>query len=143
MSDVQPEVVGAVEWPIGAPAAPQTPATSEAIQPMADTVASSLPQLPIENIGNDGLPALTDPVADAAKEMGLKIVEAKLEGTNLFMVVEGEHIEDVQGGTSRQLAYNARHNYGFSHSGIEPYTGAENVPGTTRYRQTWKFTKGI
>lgn len=91
------------------------------------------------------IPEATSKTIEEAAELGIKLVEAEREGNQLFLTVEGDHIERVTGADGRRLAYDARHYYSFENAGIEPYGGtiAIGPEADRRYRQVWKLTRSI
>ena len=90
----------------------------------------------------ENLPPVESVISKQASEEGLSIVDAERDGGFLFLVVEGGHVEDVQGSMARKLAYDARFHYGFEHAGIEILGGAEPLGGG-KYRQTYRLTRNL
>ena len=91
----------------------------------------------------DNLPKVDSVIAKEAAKQGMKIIDAERDGGQLFLVVEGNHVEDVTGAMARKLAYDARFDYGFEHAGVDPVGGAGPVENSKRYRQTWRLTRGL
>ena len=87
------------------------------------------------------LPDVKSIIAKRALGEGLEVVDAERDGNVLYLVVEGPGVEEVQGSTARQLAYDARYHYSFIDAGIELHGGAS--PENGKYRQTYKLTKGL
>jgi hypothetical protein len=114
----------------------------------AAVVESPLPPDPVpaepeEMPSPEDRPGAKNAVVREADEMGLKIVDAERDGANLYLVVEGDHVEDVQGHMARKLAYDARFDYGFTNSGLDAVGGPEPINGGERYRQTWRLQRGL
>ncbi len=87
------------------------------------------------------MPPLRHRDIEAAMAQGLMVVDAEIDGNYLFITIEGDCVEDVQGPEGRKLAYAARHAYGgFTDGGIEPYGGAGPADGK-KYRQTFRLTR--
>lgn len=123
-------------------AAPARPSEIPAEEP-AVAVPQPTPAEIVPEPGPGNLPPVTSTIAKQAAEIGLSVENAERDGQQLFLVVEGESVEDVIGADSRRLAYDSRFHYGFDNAGIEPHGGAEPVPGSTKYRQTWKLTRSM
>ena len=148
----EPEVIGTVDpaaqpLPGGGPAdqpppAPPTRPSELSNEEPAAAVPAPQPAETVPQPGPGNLPPVDSVIAKQAAELGLRIVDAERDGASLFLVVEGDTVEDVQGFDARKLAYDARFHYGFDNAGIEPYAGAEPA-GAGRYRQTWKLTRGL
>lgn len=90
----------------------------------------------------EDLPPVESVIAKQAAEEGLSIVDAERDSGFLYLIIEGGHIEDVQGSMARKLAYDARFHYGFESAGIEPWAGAEPMP-KGKYRQTYRLTRNV
>lgn len=103
--------------------------------------ASKAEEAPQPGPGN--LPPADSRIAREASDLGLSVESAERDGPHLYIVVLGDHIEDVSGAEGRKLAYDSRHYYGWQDAGIEPYGGVEPITNNfgTKYRQTWKFTR--
>lgn len=92
--------------------------------------------------GPENLPPASSVIAKRAAEIGLRIVDAERDGNSLFLVVEGDNVEDVQSFDARMLAYDARFHYGFDNAGLEP-VGGSSPTKDGHYRQTWKLLRGL
>ena len=105
--------------------------------------AKTVPQPDASN-----LPPATSKLAQDMLEKGMQVVGAERDGGHLFITIEGDEVEDVQGPDARKLAYDSRYHYGWANAGIEIWAGPapvvdEDKEPVGRYQQTWRLTRGM
>lgn len=54
----------------------------------------------------------------------LTVISGKIEGENLYITLQANTCEEVNSAQARQVAYAARHKYGFSNAGIDASGGS-------------------
>jgi hypothetical protein len=146
IASINPAAAPPAMPPVAPPAAEQ-PQTSPAVLPREEPArATPIPAETAPPPSASNLPPVTSTIAKQAAELGLSVVDAERDGQQLFLVVEGENVEDVNGAEGRKLAYDARFHYGFDNAGVESHGGPEPVGDagpSRRYRQTWKLTRSM